>query len=115
VVLRCTAVSGRETYRARHVVVATGRERTPIPFDDALWDRVEVDDLGEPVVEPDYSVRWKGSNGHRIFALNRGRFTHGIPDANLTLLPVRSAIVLNALFERELFRIEDELCPIGWG
>ena len=66
------------------------------------------------IIDADYSVRWKGSGDSRIYALNRGRLSHGIPDANLTLLSVRSAIVLNSLFERELFRIEDELCPIAW-
>jgi lysine N6-hydroxylase len=114
VLLDVTAISGPETYRARKVVVATGRQHVPLPFDDELWKLVETDDAGEPVIEGDYSVRWKAPSEHRIFVLNRSRYTHGIPDANLTLLSVRSAIVLNALFERELFRIEDELCPIAW-
>jgi lysine/ornithine N-monooxygenase len=113
--LHVDGLAGPETFRMRHTVIATGRRLAPIPFDRELWDRVEVDDAGEPVVEPDYSVRWKGLNGHKIFALNRGRFTHGIPDANLTLLPVRAATVLNAMFDQELFRISDELCPIAWG
>jgi lysine N6-hydroxylase len=115
VLLHVTGLEGHETFRARHTVIATGRRLTPIPFDEDLWDRVEVDDEGELVLEPDYSVRWKGMNGHKIFALNRGRFSHGIPDANLTLLPVRAATVLNAMFGRELFRVSDELCPIEWG
>jgi lysine N6-hydroxylase len=40
--------------------------------------------------------------------------SHGIPDANLTLLPIRSAIVLNSLFGRQLFEVRDNLCPISW-
>ncbi len=114
VLLHVDGLDGAETFRMRHTVVATGRRLAPIPFDQDLWDRVEVDEAGEPVIEPDYSVRWKGMNGHKIFALNRGRYTHGIPDANLTLLPIRAATVLNAMFGRELFRISDELCPIAW-
>ena len=55
------------------------------------------------IVDEDYSVRWKGMNGHRIYAMNRGRFTHGIQDANLTLLPVRAALVLNSMLGREMF------------
>ena len=114
VLLDVTAISGPETHRVRTVVVAAGRQHVPLPFDDDLWKLIETDDAGEPVIEEDYSVRWKAPSEHRLFVLNRSRFTHGIPDANLTLLSVRSAIVLNALFERELFRIEDELCPIAW-
>ena len=66
------------------------------------------------VLEADYSVRWKGRDGHRIYALNRNRLSHGIPDANLTRLPIRAAIVLNSMFGRELFEVRDDLCPISW-
>ena len=54
-------------------------------------------------------------NGHKIYALNRGRFSHGLTDANLTLLPIRAALVLNSMFGREMFEIRDELCPVDWG
>jgi lysine N6-hydroxylase len=96
-------------------VIATGRENTPVPFDDDLRDRVEVGDDGELVVESDFSVRWKGMNGHKMFALNRARFSQGLTDANLTLLPIRAAMVLNSMFGREMFEIRDELCPVHWG
>jgi lysine N6-hydroxylase len=96
-------------------VIATGRENTPIPFDDELRERLEIGEDGELIVEPDFSVRWKGMNGHQIYALNRSRLGHGLTDANLTLLPVRAAIVLNSMFGREMFEIRDELCPVNWG
>lgn len=115
IVLTCQAPERREQYRVRHVVIATGRANVAIPFDQDLQERVELADDGELVVEPDLSVRWKGMNGHQIYALNRARFSHGLTDTNLTLLPVRAAIVLNSLFARELYRIEDELCPVNWG
>jgi lysine/ornithine N-monooxygenase len=41
--------------------------------------------------------------------------THGLTDANVTLLPVRAAIVLNSMFQREIFPIRDELGPVDWG
>jgi lysine/ornithine N-monooxygenase len=96
-------------------VIATGRENVQVPFDDDLRERVEVDEDGELILESDFSVRWKGMNGYRIYALNRSRLFHGLTDANLTLLPVRAAIVLNAMFDREMFKVSDELCPVDWG
>ena len=114
IVLTCQAPEQIEEHRVRRVVIATGRESMPIPFDDDLRERVEFNDEGEPVIEPDLSVRWKGMNGHHIYALNRARFSHGLTDTNLTLLPVRAALVLNSMFGRELFKIEDELCPVNW-
>jgi lysine N6-hydroxylase len=115
IVLTCQTPERREEHRARHVVIATGRANVQVPFDDDLRERVELTDEGELVVEPDFSVRWKGMNGHRIYALNRARSNHGLTDTNLTLLPVRSAIVLNSLFQREMFQVRDELCPVNWG
>jgi lysine N6-hydroxylase len=104
-----------EEYRVRYAIVATGRKNVDVPFDDELRERVELGDDGEMVIEPDYSVRWKGMNGHKIYALNRARYTYGLTDANLTLLPVRAALVLNSMFGRQVFEIRDELCPVNWG
>ncbi len=115
VVLVCQTLGKPEEHRVRHVVIATGRENVKVPFDDDLGDRVELAEDGELMVEPDFSVRWKGMNGHQIYALNRARLNHGLTDANLTLLPVRAAIVLNSMFGREMFQISDELCPVDWG
>jgi lysine N6-hydroxylase len=115
IVLRCQTPEKPQEHHARYVVVATGRRNAQVPFDDDLQDRVEVGEDGELMVEPDYSVRWKGMNGHQIYALNRARLNLGLTDANLTLLPVRAAIVLNSMFGRELFQIHDDLCPVNWG
>jgi lysine N6-hydroxylase len=115
VVLDCAGVERREEHRVRHVVVATGRRNVPLPFAPELAERVETGDDGELVVDADYSVRWKGMNGHRIFALNRARLGHGLTDANLTLLPVRAAVVLNSLFGRELYEVHDSLSAVDWG
>jgi lysine N6-hydroxylase len=114
IVLHCAASEGKEEHRVKYVVVAAGRETVDVPFDDDLRQRIDTDETGEMIIEEDYSVRWTGRNGHRIYALNRGRMSHGISDANLTLLPVRSAIVINSMFDRQLFDVRDELCPISW-
>ena len=114
-VLQCSTNQGVECHRVAHAVIAVGRETVPVPFDDELRARIETDEDGELIVDRDYSVRWDGRDGHRIYAMNRGRMSHGIPDANLTLLPVRSAIVLNSMFGREVFKVHDDVCPIRWG
>ncbi len=114
-VLKCVTTEGKEEQRVRHVVVAVGREAVDVPFDDDLDARIAVDEAGEMILEPDYSLRWNGGGDHRIYALNRARMSHGVPDANLTLLPIRAAIVLNSMFGRQLFEVRDDLCPISWG
>ncbi|MGI8665666.1 MAG: SidA/IucD/PvdA family monooxygenase, partial [Jatrophihabitans sp.] len=87
-VLQCTTPEKLEEHRVRIAVIAVGRQSAPVPFSAELRERLDVDTDGDIIVDEDYSVRWKGMNGHRIYAMNRARFSHGIPDANLTLLPV---------------------------
>jgi lysine N6-hydroxylase len=114
-VLQCTTAERMEEHRVSYAVIAVGRQSAPMPFSAELRERLDVDEDGDIVIDEDYSVRWKGMNGHRIYALNRARFSHGIPDANLTLLPVRAAMVINSMQGSEIFSIRDELCPVQWG
>jgi lysine N6-hydroxylase len=116
VILWCERdAGGRERHTARHVVLATGRQPAPLPFTERLTELMDLDERGEPVIEQDYSVRWKHTPEHRIFLQNRGRLSHGVVDPNLSLLSVRSAMILNSLFEREVFTIRDELVNTLWG
>src|SRR5829696_1921168 len=103
-----------ETYEVRYAVLATGRRPAAAPFDLDLQDRVENDENGGMIIDSDYSVRWKGSGDNRIYALNRARLSHGIPDANLTLLPVRAALVLNSMMDRQLLTVRDDALPVRW-
>jgi lysine/ornithine N-monooxygenase len=112
--LCCTTSTTPEEHVVRQVVVAGGREHVQAPFDDDLKERIEVDDDGQLLVEPDYSVRWKGMNGHKIYTFNASRYSHGLTNAGLTQLPVRAAIVLNSMFDREIYPISDELCAVQW-
>ena len=103
-----------ERHEVRYAVMATGRRPVAPPFDLDLQERVEADETGGMIVDADYSVRWKGSGENRIYALNRGRLSHGIPDANLTLLPVRAALVLNSMMDRQLLTVRDDALPVRW-
>lgn len=114
-VLHAVSSMGQEEHRTTAAVMATGRRLVEPPLDPDLRERIELDDTGEMVVDADYSVRWKGPDDHRIFALNRSRYTHGIADANLTLLPVRSAMIINSLFGREIFTVRDTCVSTRWG
>lgn len=114
VVLKATTPESVEEHTVDYAVIAVGRQSAPVPFSAELRERIDVDEDGEMIVDSDYSVRWKGMNGNKIFALNRSRYSHGLPDANLTLLPVRSGLVLNSMLNREVFTVRDELCPVQW-
>jgi lysine N6-hydroxylase len=112
--LSAVGVERPETYHVQYVVLATGRRLAPLPVDDALRDQFEYDETGEMVLESDFSVCWKHGDRHKIYAPHRARFSHGIAATNLTLLGVCSAIILNSLFERDLFTIRDDLISTVW-
>lgn len=113
--LKATTPETVEEHLVNYAVIAVGRQIAPTPFSAELRERIDLDEDGDMIVDSDYSVRWKGMNGHKIFALNRARYSHGIPDANLSLLPIRAGLVLNSMLGREIFTIKDELCPVQWG
>jgi lysine N6-hydroxylase len=114
IVLNVVASKCLETHSARYVVLATGRRPAPVQFDRDLLDRIKVDSHGELVLNEDFSVRWDGDE-HKIYARHRARFTHGIAATNLTLLPIGSAIIINSLFEKEIFTVRDDLVSTAWG
>ena len=70
---------------------------------------------GELTIEPDYSVRWKGMNGNRIYALNRARLQprhhRRQPDPAAGALGHRP----EQMYQRQLYTVKDELCPVHWG
>lgn len=112
---RCRLSTGGHEFReARYFVLATGRCATPIPLDPDLAELVETDQDGEFMVADQYALRWKHGDRHHIHVQNRARLTHGINDPNLSLLSVRSALIVNALFDREVYAIRDEQTFTHW-
>ncbi|HEX4062543.1 MAG TPA: SidA/IucD/PvdA family monooxygenase [Streptosporangiaceae bacterium] len=113
-VLSCQRAQGPERQEVRFAVVAAGRRPAPLPFGPKLREMIDTDDLGAPTVETDYSLRWKHGDRHKIFVQNRSRYAHGLQDSNLSLIAVRSAIIINSLFERPVFDISDEHAATVW-
>ncbi|MEU7152360.1 SidA/IucD/PvdA family monooxygenase [Streptomyces sp. NPDC045456] len=105
---------GRERHAAPLVVIATGREAADLPLAPELLALMELDEAGQPVLEADYSVRWKYAEHNRLYVQNRSRTGHGIADPNLSLLAVRAATILNSVLDREAYVIRDEHVSTAW-
>jgi len=114
--LRLTCVAGgrSQVIAVRWAVLATGRAPAPLPIAGELFDQLELTDEGDLVVDEDYSVPWKRGEQNRIFMFNRATATHGRADANLSLLPARSATVINSLFGREIYPVHDGYRTTEW-
>jgi lysine N6-hydroxylase len=110
VALCCDGAMGPERHEVRFAVVAAGRQAAPLPFDDQLAEIIEDISL----VNADYSVGWKFEDTHKIFVQNRAKNAHGLQDANISMLPVRSATIINALFGRQVYAFADEYSATVW-
>ncbi|MBG6134172.1 SidA/IucD/PvdA family monooxygenase [Longispora fulva] len=112
--LGCDTPGGRDAQRGVFVVLAAGRTTAPLPFDAELAREVDVSDAGEPIIEGDYSLRWKGADRNKIFLLNRGRYVQGLVDSNLSILPIRSAMIINSMAQRSVYTFRDDYVSTRW-
>ena len=94
-----------ETLAVDMVVLATGYRFVLPEFLHSLENRIELNSIGEPVLEGDFSLAWDGPGENRIFVLNAGRHSHGIAEPQLSLAAWRSAVIANALLGREHFNL----------
>jgi len=100
-----------ETLAVDMIVLATGYRFVLPGFLHSLENRIELNSIGEPVLESDFSLAWDGPDENRIFVLNAGRHSHGIAEPQLSLAAWRSAVIANALLGREHFNL-GQLDPI---
>lgn len=92
--------------RTHAVVTATGYAETPIrPLLGALWDKLERDESGRPVVDAEYRLRLPPEVGGSIFVQNAERHSHGPGAPDLGLGAWRSASILNAVSRREIYAL----------
>lgn len=107
--------SGIEIVFADVLVLATGYKFKLPDAIAPLQDRISVDRGGRLVLADDYSAAWDGPRQNRVFALNAGRYSHGIADSQLSLMAWRSAAIVNALLGRNHFDLELPQPVVRWG
>lgn len=104
----------REDLAADIVIFATGF-RPQLPACVApLAARFERGPDDELVLGRYFEARWDGPAGHRVYAVNAGRHSHGIAEPQLSLMAWRSAVILNHVAGRRVFDVEDSAGPIAW-
>ncbi|MBE9057975.1 lysine N(6)-hydroxylase/L-ornithine N(5)-oxygenase family protein [Sphaerospermopsis sp. LEGE 08334] len=84
------------------IILATGFEYRIPDYLKSLSHRLEWRE-GQPVINPDFSVKWDGSDSNRIYTQNCSRLQRGVADPNLSLMAWRSAIIVNSLVGRMVY------------
>ena len=103
-----------ESMVADVVILATGyRSALPTCLGE-LSNLIARDRNGQLELTPDYRARWSGPEHHRIYVQNGGRYSHGIADPQLSLTAHRSAVIVNSLLGKAVYRTEVEPTPVQW-
>lgn len=105
---------GRPERSTEDVVIFCTGYRSLFPdYLEPLRDRLVGPD-GTFEVDRDYSLRWDGPPGLRIYVHNFAESSHGIADPNLSLSSWRSARILNSLLGREEYRTDHATTTTAW-
>jgi lysine N6-hydroxylase len=91
---------------ADFIVLCTGYRYCEPAYLEPIRDRINRRDGGLDV-QRDHSVSWNGPADRRIFAQNAARRLNGLADSNLSLVPWRSSVIVNALMGREVYRTQE--------
>ncbi|SFR60065.1 lysine N6-hydroxylase [Marinobacter daqiaonensis] len=103
-----------EGWEADRVILCTGFEHQLPECLAPLKGRLELDSQGRPRLGPDFQMRWDGPDHNHIYAVNQGRYSHGIADSQLSLMCWRSARILNHLCKRDAFPTRHHDSPVQW-
>nr|WP_299239694.1 SidA/IucD/PvdA family monooxygenase [uncultured Halomonas sp.] len=103
-----------EVFAADVIIFATGFESRLPDCLAPLSERLQRDQQGELVLGANFDVHWDGPAGHRLYAVNAGRHSHGIAEPQLSLMAWRSATILNHVAGRRVFDLGEDEGPIAW-
>jgi lysine N6-hydroxylase len=88
------------------VVLCTGyRYRMP-EYLAELAPRIPLD-RGNYRYNRDFSIKWDGPPGHKVYVQNAARSARGIADPNLSLMAWRSANIVNGLLGRPHYCVHE--------
>ena len=79
-----------------------------------LAHRFELDPGGRPVLDRTYRLGWDAPDAARIYMQNGGEHSHGIADAQLSLMAWRAATIINDAAGREVYDLTETDPVVGW-
>ncbi|KAB7615852.1 SidA/IucD/PvdA family monooxygenase [Amylibacter sp. SFDW26] len=96
------------------VILATGAKPFVPECMNPIADRFDRIKGGGLALDDHYRVQWDDSKTNTIYALNHGAQSHGIVDAQLSLMAWRSATIANDIIGRDMFDVDPGMCLVDW-
>jgi lysine N6-hydroxylase len=98
------------------VILATGYQERPLDqLLGTLASRLARDPSGEPLVDADYRLTFTAAVAGSMFVQNAERHSHGVGAPDLGLAAWRSAVILNALTGRNVYRLPERTAFTTFG
>ncbi|WP_223670274.1 lysine N(6)-hydroxylase/L-ornithine N(5)-oxygenase family protein [Kangiella shandongensis] len=103
-----------EQYHSDIIILATGFENAVPKYLEPLKDRLEISDDQQFILNRDYSIQWDGPQENKLYAVNAGRYSHGISEPQMSLMCWRSATIVNDLVGKAHFDLSDDCSFVEW-
>lgn len=103
-----------EELEADLVILATGFNQALPAYLAPLQHKLVLDAQGQLSLDRHFQARWTGPEANRIYAVNAGRFSHGIAEPQMSLMCWRSASIINHLAGQPLFATDQKLDLVNW-
>ncbi len=92
-----------EKFEADVVIFCTGVRSTIPSCLEGIKDLLVLDQNGKLSLGQNFDVEWKHSETNTIYALNFGRYSHGIAEPQMSLMAWRSGTIINHLLGKEAY------------
>lgn len=104
-----------EQFHSDVIILATGFENVIPSYLEPIKELLRITPEQQFLLNRDYSIDWNGSDSNKIYAVNAGRYTHGISEPQMSLMCWRSATIVNDLLGRDYFDLSDNCSFVEWG
>lgn len=103
-----------EEFRADQLLLCTGFDHGLPSCLSPLNTRLHLDTMGRPSLGKAFNLDWDGPADRAIYAVNQGRFSHGIAESQLSLTSWRSAVIVNHLLGEEHYPVAEQGVSVRW-
>jgi lysine N6-hydroxylase len=104
----------REAYEADVVVFCTGyKTRVPACL-DPIRETIESGEHQPYRLDEHFQIAWDGPDELGLYAVNAGRFSHGIAEPQMSLMAWRSARIVNHAAGREVYDTDGSNEILEW-
>lgn len=103
-----------EEFQADRLLLCTGFEHGLPDCMEPVASMLQTTGDGHPRSDKNFRLRWQGPDHRSVYAVNQGCISHGIADAQLSLMCWRSAVIVNHLLGDTCYPVSEGQKSLHW-